>query len=230
MLAAVRTDINAKWVDSRDRTLTMPSDSNTDGNPGANDATESDSNRAKRLVREVTDNDPKTVDPAEAVDLLDNPDAAVRSDTAEAIARLGAQQPNRIRPFASQLTAYIPDDDPHVQAYILSALAAIANVAPEEVEPVTDDLIDLLTDNDPTVREWTALTLAYIGAASPEAIRPAVPDLIDLLEDERGPIRKNVCLALIAAGAQSAHPALQELKDDPDPAVREVVQQVFGSD
>lgn len=199
----------------------MPPDSNT----GAGD----DSQRAHRLLNDVT-SDPNTVDPGEAIDLLDSPNAEIRADAAETLARLGTRHPDRVRPFISQIANHMTDDNSRVRSYVLGTLAAVANVTPEAVAPVTGDLCTLLTDDEPTVREWAALALAYVGAASPDVIEPAVPAMVDLLGDDRGAVRKNACLGLIAAGARSALPDMRALVDDPDPAVRDVVRQVLDTD
>ncbi|MFC7157022.1 hypothetical protein ACFQPA_16445 [Halomarina halobia] len=85
---------------------------------------------ADRPVNDVTCDGPDGIDLATAVDPLDSDDDATRAASAEALARAGAQRPDRLRPFAAHLANHVSDNDLEVRAFVLSALAAIANVAP----------------------------------------------------------------------------------------------------
>ena len=178
-----------------------------------------------RLLTEVSYGDPGSVDPKDLVALLDRSDAEARRAGAEALARMAANAPERLEPYAGDLERYLGTDDDRVRAHLLCALASVAQVTPSAVTTTTR-MIDALADEDPQVREWAALLLAYVGGTPAGERRTAVDQLIALLSDDHPTVRRNACLGLARLDASAAD-AVRPLLDDPDGTVRETAAQVL---
>jgi glutaredoxin len=67
-------------------------------------------------------------------------------------------------------------------------------------------------------------------ARSPEALTPGVPQLIALLSSTDSAMRGDTADLLGQIDDPSAHPALRELLDDPDPDVAEIAAEALGLD
>ncbi len=178
-----------------------------------------------RLLSEVSHGNPGSVDPVDLVSLLDYPEPEGRRAGAEALARMAANDPERLEPHAADIESSLDADDERVRAHLLCALASVAQVTPSATT-ATPQVLDALADEDPQVREWAALLVAYVAGTPAGERRTTVDRLTALLEDEHPTVRRNACLALAGLDADAAD-AVRPLLEDPDETVRETAEQVL---
>jgi HEAT repeat protein len=166
---------------------------------------------------------------------------SARRDAAFALADLAERFPKSVADIAAELRKLAPQD-PQDRDAVVAALfrvtqdpAVIAPVLEQLSSPERDhrrdavvqlrffglkkaprELVGRMDDADPEVQSWAALTLGEIDDAS------AAPALLAAAGDvKRGTgIRCNAIVSLSRLKAADAAPALERLRDDPDPTVR----------
>ncbi|WP_435365183.1 HEAT repeat domain-containing protein [Haloarchaeobius sp. DYHT-AS-18] len=104
------------------------------------------------------------------------------------------------------------DDDPEVRQFAVEALG-VAGTG-------TETLSAALEDPEPWVRAEAVVALSRAGR-SDEQLRSA-------LDDENGWVRRNAVIALGKRGAIGHQSAVDRIKTDPHPAVREYAAQYLG--
>jgi HEAT repeat protein len=149
-------------------------------------------------------------------DLLRDPDALVRRDSAAALAALGREAAAASVP---RLLGMIREEqDGVVRNTVLDALIRLAG--PEHRGESTDALLPLLQDRDAETQRAAAFALAAIGG--PKAA-PALPVLRRALRDDDPHVQELAAASLSSLGPDAA-PAVVDLartlKDARDPATR----------
>jgi len=153
------------------------------------------------------------------LDLLDDPDADVRSAAARATARLARVLPDARRVDA--LVAHLSSADPEVRAGVVEALAIFAGEQPDLARLV----VERLKDGDRRVR---AAAVGGVGALGP-AVPDAIPLVIDIVRGD-GPTGRAVgALVRIAPMDERVVGALIQLLDDSRPAVQVIAAESLGA-
>lgn len=154
---------------------------------------------------------------------LGDRDAAVRKAATRAVWQAGkaAGQGDGV----ARLIDALGDADDYVREYAARALGRIGPAA----KPAVPTLLDRLArDEERDVREHAAKSLGLIGA---EAIGPLLPQtvqaLVKGLEDSAADVRENSARALGQLGARETVPALRKVQADPEPRVREAVDEAL---
>lgn len=133
--------------------------------------------------------------------MLSDPDAGVREDAVEALARARDQE------AVPEILNLIGDPNVRVREEALDAVDDILEEGgdPAMVAAAVERVLPSLTDEASDVRETAAETAGDLRA------REAVPDLLRLLGDQDEGVRRNAIEALGEIGDGAATPALREL-------------------
>ncbi|MGD1149187.1 MAG: serine hydrolase [Thermoanaerobaculaceae bacterium] len=146
---------------------------------------------------------------------LRDPDAEVRRNAAEGLARLG---PGAVEAVPALVAAL---DDPDLGVRWHSAVA-LGTMGPGAVAP----LVGALRGTNATTRQGAALALGKMGPGASAALDP----LIDALKDSDASVRERAAetLGLLGPGAATAVGALVRVLSDADPYVEGKAAEALG--
>lgn len=159
-------------------------------------------------------------------EMLRSPDAAVRQQAAEQLARLGAAAQTAAVPLVKACA----DDSAEVGEWVVNALEEIGPPAVSDVRPLSH----LLGHDSADVGYWAATLLGRLGARAAAAVPALTAALLAPLDDS---VRQRAAWALGKIGPQ-ADEALATLRDAAEDerdarlarVARRAIQQICGHD